>query len=127
MEAVAIVVVLALIEYVYISIRVGGARGKYGVSAPATTGDPVFERYYRVQQNTVGQLVIFLPSIGLFAYYVMPLAAAGLGLVFIVGRALYFVSYVKEPADRTAGFLMTFGANVILMLGGLIGAAMAMI
>ncbi len=127
MEAVAIVVTLALIEYAYISFRVGGARGKYGVSAPATTGDPVFERYYRVQQNTVEQLVIFLPSIGLFAYYVMPLAAAGLGLVFIVGRALYFVGYVKDPASRTVGFLLSFGANVILMLGGLIGATAAVI
>jgi uncharacterized membrane protein YecN with MAPEG domain len=125
MEAVAIVVSLALIEYIYISMQVGGARGKYGVSAPATSGDPTFERYYRVQQNTVEQLVIFLPSIGLFAVYVMPLVAAGLGLVFIVGRALYFVTYVKDPGKRTVGFLLTFGANVILLLGGLIGAALA--
>jgi uncharacterized membrane protein YecN with MAPEG domain len=126
MEFVAIVVALALVEYVYISGQVGKARGKYDVAAPATTGDPVFERYYRVQQNTVEQLVVFLPSIWLFGHYVMPVAAAGLGLVFIAGRAIYLRDYVKDPAARTTGFMMTFGANVILLLGGLIGAAVAL-
>lgn len=126
MESVAIVAALALVEYIYISAQVGTARGRYDVPAPATTGDAVFERYYRVQQNTLEQLVVFLPSIWLFAHYVIPALAAGLGLVFIAGRAIYFRAYVKDPATRTTGFLMTFGANVVLLLGGLIGALVAL-
>jgi len=122
MELVTIVIALALIEYMYIAMQVGAARGKYGVPAPATTGDPIFERYYRVQQNTVEQLVIFLPSMLGFAHYVMPLAAAALGLVFILGRALYLTGYVKDPGKRSTGFMLTFVPNVILVLGALIGA-----
>jgi glutathione S-transferase len=125
MELVAIVITLALIEYMYISMQVGMARGKYGVPAPAITGDPTFERYYRVQQNTVEQMVIFLPSILLFAHFVMPAAAAALGLVFIVGRALYFKGYVAAPEKRSTGFMLTFVPNVILVLGALIGAIIA--
>jgi uncharacterized membrane protein YecN with MAPEG domain len=122
MELVAIVIALALIEYMYIGLQVGRARGKYGVSAPATSGDPIFERYYRVQQNTVEQMVVFLPSILLFAHFVMPLAAAGLGVVFILGRALYFRGYIADPGKRSTGFILTFVPNVILVLGALIGA-----
>ena len=72
MDFVAFVALLALIEYVIISILTGRARGQYGVKAPATTGHPIFERWYRVQQNTVEQLVIFLPALFLFASYVSP-------------------------------------------------------
>jgi uncharacterized membrane protein YecN with MAPEG domain len=123
MELVAIVTALALIEYVYISFRVGGARSKYGVEAPAVTGHPVFERTYRVQMNTLEQLIVFVPSIWMFGSYVNATAAAGLGLVFIAGRAIYLAGYVKDPKSRSTGFLLTFVPNVILLLGGLAGAA----
>jgi uncharacterized membrane protein YecN with MAPEG domain len=125
MEWVAIVTAIALLEYVYIALQVGNARTKYGVQAPATSGHEIFERTYRVQQNTVEQLVVFLPSIWLFASYVNAPLAAVLGIVFVVGRAVYLAGYVKDPAARSTGFILTFVPNVLLLLGGLGGAVVA--
>ena len=122
MEFVAIVVLLALIEYMIFAGSAGAARAKYEVDAPATTGHPIFERRLRVQQNTLEQLVVFVPAIWLFAIYVSQPIAGGLGLLFILGRALYSRGYVAEPSQRTLGFMITFAAQVILTLGALIGA-----
>lgn len=122
MELVAIIVILSLIQYFYFAMSAGIARGKYEVEAPATTGHPIFERKLRVQQNTLEQLVIFLPAIWLFAMYVSTGIAAIFGIVFIVGRAVYAQSYVAEPSKRTVGFTITFAAQVVLAIGALIGA-----
>jgi glutathione S-transferase len=124
MHLIAIVIAIALLEYYYITFQVGSGRAKYGVPAPAISGDPTFERLYRVQMNTVEQLVVFLPAIVFFGYYVSAPVGAGVGLVFVLGRALYFISYVKDPEKRTTGFLLTFLANMVLVVGGLIGAAL---
>jgi uncharacterized membrane protein YecN with MAPEG domain len=122
---VAIVAALALVEYVVILMLTGQARGRFGVPAPATTGNPSFERYFRVQQNTIEQLVIFFPALYLFASFVSESWAALLGLVFILGRIVYFRGYVADPAKRGPGFMLSFLPNVILLLGGLIGAIRA--
>lgn len=122
MELVTIVALLAVVEYTVFVFLCGRARGRHGIPAPATTGHPEFERYFRVQQNTIEQLVVFLPGIALFAYYVSAPVAAVLGLVFILGRALYAVAYVTDPARRGPGFLLTLLANLVLLFGGLIGA-----
>jgi glutathione S-transferase len=122
MELVAIVVALALVEYVVFMLLCGQARGRFSVAAPSTHGHQTFERYFRVQANTVEQLVVFLPGILLFGVYVSPAWAAGLGLVFILGRALYARGYVIDPARRGPGFALTLLANGILVVGGLIGA-----
>ncbi|MDX2166160.1 MAG: MAPEG family protein [Deltaproteobacteria bacterium] len=118
----AIVALLALLEYMVISLLCGQARGRYDVQAPATTGHPIFERWYRVQMNTLEQLIVFIPALFLFARFVGPRGAGWLGLVFVVGRALYARSYVADPASRSLGFGLTFIPNVILVLGALLGA-----
>jgi uncharacterized membrane protein YecN with MAPEG domain len=125
MEPVAIVIALALLEYFAFGVLVGRARTQYGVEAPAITGHPVFERHFRVHQNTLEQLVIFIPAVWLFGAYVSPRAAAGLGLVFIVGRFVYLRGYVEDPKKRSTGTLITFAAQVILLVGGAIGALFA--
>ena len=126
MELVVIVVALALLEYMYIALQVGLGRGKYDVPAPAISGHPTFERLWRVQMNTLEQLIIFLPSMFAFGTYVSAPIAAGIRRVVITGRFIYFNAYVKDPENRTTGFLMTFGSNVVLVLGSIIGAALSL-
>jgi glutathione S-transferase len=127
MELVTIVIALALIEYTVFGMLVGKARGKYGIDAPAISGNPIFERYYRVQQNTLEVLVLFIPGMWMFGHYVSADVAAGLGLIFIVGRFLYLRSYVADPKSRSIGFALSFIPAQILIIGGLIGAAMNII
>jgi uncharacterized MAPEG superfamily protein len=127
MELLAIVTAVALLEYMYISFQVGAARGKYGVEAPATTGHESFERVYRVQQNTVEQLVVFLPALWMFGTLGSAPAAAGIGAVFILGRAIYLVTYVADPAKRTVGFGLGFLANLALVIGSLVQGIRALL
>lgn len=120
MELVAIVIILALMEYIVFSMLVGRARGLYKVSAPAVTGDPVFERYYRVQQNTLEQLAVFIPAITIYGYFGNPTWAAAIGVLFLVGRPVYLMGYVKDPAKRGIGFMIGFLSSMILLIAGLV-------
>jgi glutathione S-transferase len=127
MPYLAIVTALALLEYMAIGILVGRARGKYGIKAPATSGHPVFDRTFRVHQNTLEQLMIFLPSLWLFGTYVSAPWGALLGLVFIAGRVMYVQGYIADPEKRGPGFLVGSLAHGVLLLGGLIGAILALL
>jgi glutathione S-transferase len=122
---VAIVVGFAIVEFFIFGLLVGRARAEYGIEAPATSGHPIFERTFRVHQNTMEQLVIFLPSIWLFGSYVSPLIAAILGLVFIAGRVVYFRGYLRDPRGRATGVAITSAAQSVLLLGGIVGAVVA--
>ncbi len=126
MAYVDIVTALAVLQFIVFGFRVGGARGRYGVKAPAITGNEIFERHFRVQQNTLEQLIAFLPGIYMFAHYFSPKVAAALGVVYLIGRELYAFTYVKDPDNRSVGFGMTFLPVVILVAGGLIGAFRAL-
>ncbi len=127
MEMLAIVTGLALIEYMVFSFRVGLARGKYDIQAPAISGNEIFERHYRVQMNTVEQLAVFLPALWIFGNFVSAPIGAALGVAFVIGRAIYAVSYVADPKTRTAGFLIGYLSNVALVLGSIGGAAAALL
>ena len=124
MEFVALVTLLLLFQYLTFMMLCGMARGKGGVQAPATTGDELFERALRVQVNTLEQLVITLPAMWISAMYYRPLVAAGLGLVFFLGRLLYRAGYMQDPAKRGPGMMIGFLANVALLLTALWGAVM---
>jgi glutathione S-transferase len=125
MNLVAIVIGLALVEYFVFGLLVGRARGQYGVAAPAMSGHPIFERYMRVHQNTLEQLVVFVPAMVLFGTYVSGTIAAVLGLVWMVGRVLYLRGYVADPAKRSTGFALSALPQLILLLGGIVGALLA--
>jgi hypothetical protein len=122
MVYVDIVALLAIVQFIVFGIKVGRARGRYGVKAPAITGNPVFERHFRVQQNTLELLVCFLPGLYLFSRHLNPLWAAGLGVVYLVGREVYAVGYVADPAKRGPGYGMSMLPTLFLVIGGLYGA-----
>jgi hypothetical protein len=121
MEYVYIVIVLALIEYLILGGIVGYARGKYGIKAPACTGNEHFERAFRVHMNTLEGLIVFLPGLWLFGTFVSASWAAGLGLVGIVGRALYARGYLSDPDKRGPGAAICGVINMVLMIGSLFG------
>jgi uncharacterized MAPEG superfamily protein len=125
MELVYATISLALIEYMVMAGLVGRARAKYGIHAPATTGHPAFERANRVHVNTLENLIIFIPSVWIFAAYVNAAWAAGLGVLFVAARALYAVGYLRAAEKRSAGAGITGIVNVVLVAGGLIGLARA--
>ena len=126
MAWVYIVAMVALLEYFFFGIKVGQARGTYGIKAPATTGNEMFERYNRVHQNTLEQLIIFIPGLYTFAVLVSPIWAAVVGAVFVVGRAMYFNLYIGDPDKRGPGATATFLANAVLVIGSLIAAIMTL-
>ena len=108
MEQLLIIIsMLAIIQYVVFGALVGRSREKYNVSAPATSGHEIFERYNRVHQNTLEQLVILLPGLWAFGFTINEYLAAGLGIVYLIGRVIYLNAYVKDPASRGLGMIIT--------------------
>ena len=124
MEAVAIITGLILVQTFYFAIQVGQARARHSISAPVMIGADEFNRAFRVHQNTVEQIVLLIPAMWMFAYYVHSLTAAGIGLAFIVTRFIYRSAYMKDPKARGKGFGPGALLTVILILGGIIGAGL---
>jgi uncharacterized MAPEG superfamily protein len=124
---VSLVTLVSLMVFFWTGLRVGRARGTYGIKAPATTGHEEFDRHFRVQMNTLEGLVIFLPALWLFAAFGNEQIAAGLGVVWIIGRVLYAVTYVTDPSKRGAGFGISALAMLALLLGALFFVAKALI
>ena len=127
-SVIALVTLAALIQYFLMGLNVGRARGRLGVPAPATHGHPEFERYYRVQMNTLEWLVIFLPCLWLAAVLTADLGmratlgVAALGGLWIIGRYIYAQAYVKDPSTRSRGFGIQALATLLLLLTALVSA-----
>ena len=118
----AIVSLLALLIYIWVTLQVGGARRKYGVAAPAVIGHPDFERVLRVQANTLEQLVPFLVALWLCVFFLRPSLIAGvLGVLWLVGRVWYAVGYYAHAKKRGAGFTLSFFATLGLIVGAMFG------
>jgi glutathione S-transferase len=115
----ALVTCLAILLYFLTGIQVSRARVAFGIKVPATSGNPDFERVFRVQMNTLEWMPIFLPSLWLFALYINDALAAALGLVWIAGRVLYMTGYSQAAAKRGLGFGIQAVAAILLWLGAL--------
>lgn len=126
MENATLIVLLALMQYIWFTARVGASRGKYNIDAPACEGNESWERLFRVQQNTLEQLIIMIPAAFAFAYYLSATWVLAAGATFIIGRFLYSAEYVKDPKTRAPGMFLTFGANAALVVGGLVGVLIRM-
>src|SRR6266436_5906423 len=116
---VVVVTLASLLFYFWTSMRVATARARNKIIAPAVTGHPEFERAYRVQMNTLEWLPLFLPSLWLFAFYWNDGVAIAVGAVWIVGRIMYAISYVKDPSGRATGFAIQSLATAVLLFGTL--------
>lgn len=120
----AIITLLSLLLFLATVFAVGAARVKYGVKAPATTGDENFERIFRVQMNTLENLVVFLPALWLFDHYIGPFWSGILGLVWLIGRVDYAFSYRRAAAARSRGYVISALALLILIVGAGVGVIM---
>ena len=127
MHFAAIITLLALSLFTSAVVWVGAARIKYGVKAPATTGNENFERIFRVQMNTLENLVLFLPALWLFNYYVSPLWTGILGLVWLLGRVDYALSYARSAEARSRGYGISALAFLALAVGAAVGIVLRII
>ena len=122
----ALVTLLAVALYFSTGLMVAKARQKFGVVVPATSGHADFERVFRVQQNMLEWMPIFLPSLWLFAFYIGDVWAAVAGLVWIVGRLVYILGYSDASEKRHAGFFIQMAACAVLWLGAAAGIVLRM-
>eukprot|EP01030_Chromulinospumella_sphaerica_P029349 gene29349-29776_t len=120
-----LVTVLTIGQYIWFGVLVGQARGRYGVHAPAVTGHETFERYYRVQMNTLELLIALLPTLYLAARYWSPLWVAAAGAVYMVGRFIYLRAYVSDPKTRSLGYALSILPLVALLVAVIAGVLMA--
>ena len=117
-----IVAVLAILQFLVFGVLVGRARAKYGIRAPAISGNEQFEREFRVQMNTLEQLVAFLPALLLAAQYWSATVVAGIGVIYLAGRLIYRQSYLADPAKRAIGFVLTVAPTATLLVAVAVGA-----
>lgn len=127
MQFVELVAILAVIQFLCFGALTGAARRKSGLKAPAISGHPEFERMYRVQMNTLELLVPFVLSLFLAARYWPAGLVAGLGLIYLIGRIIYWQAYIGDPAKRGAGFMLSLFPTLILSALALIGISLSII
>ncbi|MBT8556375.1 MAPEG family protein [Polynucleobacter paneuropaeus] len=102
-----------------VTFNVGRARGKYQIKAPAVLGHEMFERAYRIQLNTIENVLMFLPALWLYAIFIGDKGAGDSGMIWLLGRIWYAIAYQNNPAKRGYGFLIS-----LLVIAGLwLGAA----
>ena len=126
MEPLILVVMLILLQALYFGIEVGRARQRLGIEAPAVSGNDEFDRYFRAHQNSLEQLIVFLPAVLVTAYLGYSITCLVCGIFYLVGRAIYFRSYVKEPKKRTLGFVLSFFSTVILVMTSLVSSLLVL-
>jgi len=115
----ALVTLLAIAFYLFVTINVSRARSRTGIKVPATSGHPDFERAFRIQANTLEWMPIFLPSLWLFAVYIGDAVAAAIGAVWVIGRVVYFIGYSQAAAKRGPGFAIQALTAIALWVGAL--------
>lgn len=113
---------LALLVFFGIALNVGRARATWNVPAPASSGHPEFDKRYRVQMNTLEQLVLLVPATFMAVATLGDLITGVLALIWSLGRILYARSYYADPAKRGPGFGLTLMPSLILIFAAITGA-----
>jgi glutathione S-transferase len=125
MEYPVIIILLALIQYLLFGLRTGISRGKYNVLPPKTTGHETWERMFRVHQNTLEQLIVFIPALLAFSYYISAQWSLVPGIGFLIARQVYSYKYIQNPPTRT--FPPSFLINVIMVLATLVAVIVSLV
>jgi len=120
LSVVTLIMVLAVVEVMVLGFLVTRARETYGVRAPATAGHPAWERLNRAHQNSIEQLVLFMPLFLAYCFNTGLQTGILLGIVYLIARILYAVGYVRDPDRRAAGAFLTFAVQVWLAVGAVI-------
>ena len=120
-----LVTLLAALQFFWFAYLVGKARVRFHIAAPATTGHVEFDRYFRVQQNTLETLIMFLPALWIAGHYWSAAWMALIGVVYLVGRVVYLIGYVRNPHSRSWGYGLSIAPVGVLILFGLVGIARA--
>ncbi len=123
----ALATLLALAVFFGCGVAVARARRRYGIIAPATTGQPEFERVFRVQMNTLEALALFLPALWIAARYGDPIFAGWIGLLWVAARIWYAIAYAYDARKRGPGFGIGMLSTVALWLLGAKGLLVAML
>ena len=118
---VTLIVVLATIEVLVLGLLVGRGRETYGIKAPATTGHPDWERLNRAHQNSIEQLIVFIPLFIAYCYNTGQPTGIAAGVVFLVARILYARGYVRQAERRGVGAFLTVAVQGWLAIGAVIG------
>lgn len=126
MQYVELIAVIAVLQYFSFGALTGRARRQSGLKAPAVTGHEGFERMYRVQLNTLETLVAFLPALFLAAKYWPTPLVAGLGVVYVIGRHIYWRAYVSDPSKRGFGFMMSMLPTLFLLILALVSIILSL-
>jgi glutathione S-transferase len=115
------VTLLALFQFFIFGALVSIARIRCNVQAPATKGNDEFERLNRVHLNTLERLILFVPLLWIAAQSLAPLWIATIGVVFLIGRVLYWRGYVQAPDKRNLGNIVTMVAIAALFIASIVG------
>lgn len=124
---VQLIAALAILQFTCFGAMTGNARRLSGLKAPAMVGDDRFERMYRVQMNTLENLVAFLPALLLAANFFPALLVSGLGLIYLVGRVIYWKSYTTEPSTRGLGFMLSMIPTIVLIVLAVVGPIISLL
>jgi uncharacterized MAPEG superfamily protein len=127
MEYSIAIILIALLQFIFFTGRAGFSRGKYDIKAPKTVGNERWERIFRIQQNSMEQLVIFIPAMLIFSLYVSATWVLLPGILFIVGRHIYSRLYLESPENRGPGMVLSLLSNIALVIGGLIGVSLKLL
>ncbi|XP_039505038.1 microsomal glutathione S-transferase 2 [Pimephales promelas] len=101
--------------------RVGWSRMKHKIMPPTVTGPPEFERTFRAHQNSVEFYSIFLAVLWISGIFCNEVLAALGGIIYIVGREMYFTGYIRESKRRLPGFFFMLSVLLFLIVMATIG------
>jgi glutathione S-transferase len=114
--------VLAVVLTFALGMWTGIQRVRHKVAAPATTGNPHFERAFRTHANTVENLVLFLPLLWIASIFYGGQIPFWVGLVWVVSRVLFAIGYAQANAElrepgAVLGFASLFGLLALSVIG----------